>query len=117
MNIQTVNSILNLLNSRFEGLENYVEIKFPKVSELNFDYLDTRPTEGIGLCAALAEALIEAGVFEVRVYSASTGDKWNPLVERFDTWARGQNKIHAYQSQQSEPDLFEVKRWLDPFFK
>lgn len=117
-NCSAAKSALELLASRFTGLDAHVEIKIPGLEDLDgLDWSNPDPTSGIGLTANLAERLIETGLFEIRAYAREPKAKWNPLEERFDTWSRNHNKVGVYQAQFSTPDLYQVKHWLDGFFK
>lgn len=110
--------LLVMLERNFLKVDDLIEVNnFPVASDfksLDLEHLD--PKSPFGLTAKIAEVLIETGLFEIRIYSRDTKERWNPLKESFVEFRKRSENVHAYYDVRSDPDLFQVKEWVDGFF-
>lgn len=122
-NSQIIDQIINELSVRFKGVREYLG------HEYNFDVLaqhlkalesveSTTPLAPLSLSTHLSIAIIETGLFEIRVYSRTSKEAWNPLDESLASFkARNiEHKVQGYVDGKSTPGLVEVKEWVDDFF-
>ncbi len=122
-NYRAIDQITESLCQRFEGVREYLghEYDFNVLGE-HLKVLESvessEPIAPLSLSTHLSIALIETGLFEVRVYSRTSKEVWNPLIESlasFTTRHKTQ-KVQGYVDGKSTPGLFEVKEWVDGFF-
>jgi len=112
------NILLAMLQRNFASVEDLIEMNwFPSESDfdlLNFDQAE--PKLPFGLTSQIAEILLETGLFEIRIYSKHPHERWNPLTESFIEFRKRSNTVHAYYDIKSDPDLLDVKAWVEGFF-
>ncbi|RUM91041.1 MAG: hypothetical protein DSZ27_07215 [Thiomicrospira sp.] len=117
-NQSALNILLATLERNFSSVEDLIEINsFPNESDFSsLDFEQPEPKLPFGLTSKIAEVLIEKGLFEIRVYSRDTKERWNSLAESFIEFRKRSENVHAYYDVRSDPDLFQVKEWVDGFF-
>ncbi|PLA73982.1 hypothetical protein CYQ88_08435 [Hydrogenovibrio sp. SC-1] len=117
-NQSALNILLAMLERNFLEVDDLIEVNnFPIASDFkSLDLELSEPKSPFGLTSKIAEILIEKGLFEIRIYSRDTKERWNPLRESFIEFRKRLDNVHAYYDIRSSPDLFEVKEWVDGFF-
>lgn len=117
-NQSSLNILLAMLERNFQAVEDIIEVNnFPIASDFeSLDFEHSDPKSPFGLTSKIAEVLIEKGLFEIRIFSPDTKERWNPLNESFVEFRKRFAGVRAYYDVHSFPNLLNVKEWVDGFF-
>lgn len=119
-NIEAIKKIIEELGQRFQGISEFFgdEYDFGVLGH-QLSFLDSisspDPLAPFSLSTEIAIALIETGLFEIRIHAEK--ETWNPLNETLDSFKTRHPVLRSYQDSRSSPGLVDVKEWVDGFFK
>lgn len=119
-NIEAIEKITEELVQRFQGISEFFgdEYDFGVLGH-QLSFLDSigspDPLAPFSLSTEIAVALIETGLFEIRIHDSK--ETWNPLNEALANFKARHPVLRSYQDSRSSPGLVEVKEWVDGFFK
>lgn len=121
-NVEAIEKLILDLAQRFEGIDELMgsEYNFEALSHQLYFLESARrsdPLALLSLATEVAVALIETGLFELRVYSQTRSEAWNPLKESLASFRARSKNVSTYQDGQSLPGLIEVNAWVDGFLK
>jgi len=124
--IKVIKEIIATLIKTFEGQEEIMGCY------INFEYLyldliaiNTQDMKKSDLSCKVASLLVEAGLFEIRIYSEDTKDIWCPLGSNISSKIGAQTyqefkaqhiRITGFHASQSQPGLREVRSWVGDYF-